>query len=149
MGDKCIYDSAIIENISLNQLGSYGESDYVLNWESSDSIEFEGDLKGSVNMDQSSLKVILDEGQFYFADTLWSFKDSSFFDYFEGKINSQLSLGTVSQDVNFSFVSDNIIDTINLSLNHFELSNFSPWLSKINSSLKGTLNGDIFVLTDS
>ena len=149
-GDKFIYDgNAIIKNLSLNQLGSYGESNYVLNWESSDSIKFDGGLKGSVNMNQSSLKVVLDEGQFYFADTLWSLKDSSFFDYFKDKIHSQLSIGTVSQDFNFSFISHDIIDTINLSLNHFEMSNFSPWLSKINSSLKGTLNGNIFVLSDS
>ena len=150
LGDKCIYDdSAIIENISLNQLGSYGASNYVLNWESSDSIKFEGGLKGLVNMDQSSLKVVLDEGQFYFADTLWTLKDSSYFNYFDGKINSQASLNTVSQDVSFSFISNGIIDTINLALNHFEMANISPWLSKVNSSLKGTLNGDIFILSDS
>lgn len=148
-GDKFIYDdNAIVKNMSLNQSGSYGESNYVLNWESSDSIKFDGGLKGRVNMNKSSLKVVLDEGQFYFGDTLWSFKDSSFFDFFKGKINSQLSLNTVSQDVNFSFVSNDITDTINLSLNHFEMSNFSPWLSKINSSLEGTLNGNIFVLSD-
>jgi len=149
-GDKFIYDdNAIIENLSLNQLGSYGESNYVLNWENSDSIKFDGGLKGSVSMNQSSFKVVLDEGQFYFADTLWSFKDSSFFDYFEGKINSQLSIGTVLQDVNFSFVSHDYVDSINLYLNHFEMSNFSPWLSKINSSIKWTLNGDFFILSDS
>ena len=67
LGDKCIYDdSAIIENISLNQSGSYGASNYVLNWESFDSIKFEGDLKGLVNMDNTSLKVVLDIGQFLF-----------------------------------------------------------------------------------
>ena len=138
LGDKCIYDdSAIIENISLNQLGSYGTSNYVLNWESSDSIKFKGGLKGLVNMDYKSLKVILDEGQFYFADTLWTFKDSSYFNYFNGKINSQASVNTVSQDVSFNFISNGIIDTVNLALNHFEMANISPWLSQVNSSLKG------------
>ena len=70
LGDKCIYDNnTIIENISLNQLGSYGASNCILNWENSDSIKFQGALKGLVNMDQSSLKVVLDESQFYFTDT--------------------------------------------------------------------------------
>ena len=150
LGDKCIYDdSAIIENISLNQLGSYGASNYVLNWESSDSIKFEGGLKGLVNMDQTSLKVVLDESQFYFADTLWTLKDSSYFHYFNGKINSQASISTVSQDVRFSYISNDIIDTVNLALNHFEMANISPWLSKVNSSLKGSVNGDIIIVSDS
>ena len=150
LGDKCNYnDSAIIENISLNQLGSYGVSNYVLNWESSDSIKFQGGLKGLVNMDQSSLKVVLDESQFYFTDTLWTLKDSSYFHYFNGKINSQASINTVSQDVSFSCISNGIIDTVNLALNHFEMANISPWLSKVNSSLKGSVNGDVIIVSDS
>ena len=150
LGDKCIYDdSAIIENISLNQFGSYGASNYMLNWESSDSIKFQGGLKGLVNMDQSSLKVVLDDGQFYFTDSLWTLKDSSYFNYFNGEINSQVFISTASQDVSFSCISNDIIDTINLALNHFEMANISPWLSKVNSSLKGSVNGDVVIVSDS
>ena len=150
LGDNFIYDdSAIIENISLNQLGSYGASNYVLNWESSDSIKFEGGLKGLLNMDHTSLKVVLDEGQFYFTDTLWTLKDSSYFNYLNGEINSQLSINTVSQDVSFSYISNGIFDTVNLTLNHFEMANISPWLSKVNSSLKGSVNGDVIIVSDS
>ena len=148
--DKCnYYDSSIIENISLNQLGSYGASKYILNWESSDSIKYLGDLNGLVNIDQSSLKVYLDESQFYFADTLWTLKDSSYFSYLNGEINSQASISTPSQNVSLSINSNAIIDSINLVLNHFDLANISPWLSKVNSSLKGTLNGDIILVDDS
>ena len=148
--DKCNYDnSAIIENISLNQLGSYGASNYMLNWESSDSIKFQGGLKGLVNMDQSSLKVVLDESQFYLTDTLWTLKDSSYFNYFNGEINSQVFISTTSQDVSFSCISNDIIDTINLVLNHFEMANISPWLSKVNSSVKGSVNGDVIIVSDS
>ena len=150
LGDKCHYDdSAIIENISLNQFGSYGASNYILNWESSDSIKFEGGLNGLVNMDHSSLKVFLDESQFYFADTLWALKDNSYFNYFNGKINAQASISTASQGVSFSCISNGIIDTINLALNHFEMANISSWLSEVNSSLKGTVNGDVIIVSDS
>ena len=149
-GDKCMYDdNSLIENISLNQLGSYGSSNYALNWNCSDSIKYEGGLKGIVNMDHSSLKVFLDEGQFYFADTLWTLKDNSHLNYFNGKVNSQASISTISQDISFSFISNGIIDTINLVLNHFDMTNISPWLSQVNSSLQGILNGDIFILSDS
>ena len=85
---------------------------------------------------------------FYF-DTLWTLKDSSYFNYFNGKINSQASVSTVSQDLSFNFISNGIIDTVNLALNHFEIANISPWLSQVNSSLKGTVNGDVFILSDS
>ena len=100
-------------------------------------------------MDQSSLKVFLDESQFYFTDTLWTLKDSSYFHYFNNEINSQASINTASQDVSFSYISNDIIDTINLVLNHFEMANVSPWLSKVNSSLKGSVNGDVIIVSDS
>tara|TARA_B100001741_G_scaffold145328_1_gene119812 strand:- start:1496 stop:5731 length:4236 start_codon:yes stop_codon:yes gene_type:complete len=150
LSDKCDYDdSLIIENISLNQLGSYGKSNYIFNWESSDSIKFQGGINGFVNMDRSSLKVLSDESKFYFADTLWTLKDSSYFNYFNGEINSQVSISTASQGVSFSCISNDIIDTINLTLNHFEMANISPWLSTVNSSLNGRVNGDFSIIADS
>ena len=50
---------------------------------------------------------------------------------------------------NFHFSKIPIIDTINLALNHFEMSNISPWLSIVNSSLKGSVNGDVIIVSDS
>ena len=149
LGEKCYYDDGtLIENVSLNQLGSYGVSNYVLNWESSDSVKYEGGLNGIVNMDQTSLKIFLDESQFYFADTLWTLKDSSYFHYFNGEFNSQASISTVSQDVRFNHISNDFIDTVSLALNHFEMTNISPWLSKANTTLKGRLNGDVLIVRD-
>lgn len=140
---------ARLQNISFNQLGAHGDCNYSLNWESSDSTKFYGHLKGLINMHETSVSVFSDESEIHIADTLWTLHDSSYLHYSNGKINSQAHMSSVTQEIYFSSGYNHNYDTIRVELDHFNLSNISPWISSFNSSLEGTLNADILLVNDS
>ena len=90
LSSKLDYDNLTkVENIELDQVGNYGDWRYALTWTSKDSLKFDGVLKGSAHVDAKSLDMSLDESQFYFADTLWTLKDSSNFHYYDSELSTQ------------------------------------------------------------
>lgn len=149
-GAKLDYnDVTKVENIELDQVGNYGDWRYALAWTSTDSLKFDGILKGSAHVDSKSLDMALDESQFYFADTLWTLNDRSNFYYADKKFNSQVYLNTSSQELDFSFAGTMLNNRIDMELKDFEIDNLSPWLSRARSTVVGKMNGKLDLVKNS
>ena len=130
-----------IENIEIDQVGNYGDWRYAMAWISNDSIKFDGIVKGEATVDARSLNIDVEESQFYFADTLWTVNESSKIKYSNTKVSSSISLKTLSQNIAFLFDGNIKDNTIDVEVSNFEFDNLSPWLSRIKSSIDGTVNG--------
>jgi hypothetical protein len=130
-----------IENIEIDQVGNYGDWRYAMAWISNDSIKFDGIVKGAASVDTKSLNIGIEESQFYFADTLWTVNESSKIKYSKNKVSTSISLKTVSQNIAFLFDGNIRDNTIDVEVSDFEFDNLSPWLSRIKSSIDGTVNG--------
>jgi len=147
LGAKLDYDDVTkVENIELDQVGNYGDWRYALAWTSTDSLKFDGILKGSAHVDSKSLDMTLEESQFYFSDTLWTLNDRSNFHYYDKQLNTQVYLGTASQEVAFSYAGNTTNNTIDLELKDFEMDNVSPWISRSKSTIVGKLNGKLKIV---
>lgn len=138
-GAKLDYNNTTkIENIEIDQVGNYGDWRYAMAWTSTDSVKFDGILKGEATVDASSLDVSVEQSQFYFADTLWTFSNQSGITMRSGEWNSLVRLSTKEQKVDFKYFNDQA----ELSLQNVEFENFSPWFSKSNTEVIGRVNGD-------
>ena len=147
---KLDYDNLTkVENIELDQVGNYGDWRYALAWSSTDSLKFDGVLKGSAHVDSKSLDMNLDESQFYFADTLWTLRDSCNFHYYDSELSTQVYLSTASQDIALNYAANALNNSIDLELKDFEFDNISPWLSLSKSKVVGKLNGKLKIVSNS
>ena len=130
-----------LEQIHLSQTGVLGDWDCNLVWESVDSLKFDGHLKGTARVNAESIQLQVDETQMYFADTLWTLQNRSFF-ISEGKdVNAEIHLNTNSQDFAFEYIGDTENSLMHFQLDEFELDNFSPWSKRFKTSFQGRLNG--------
>ena len=132
------------ENIELDQIGSFGDWRYAIAWTSNDSLKFDGILKANAHINSNSVELDIEQSQFYFADTLWTLNENSFFNYHtNGNINSNLNLSTLDQKIELNYLKTKRKDELNLVLNNFEFENINPWLVKAKTNLEGQLNGDV------
>lgn len=147
LGAKLDYNlETKFENIEIDQVGTLGDWRYSLAWTSEDSIKFDGIVKGIANIGTHALEFDLEESQFYFADTLWTLQENSFFNYHtNGNLSSTISLNTSLQSLDLSYNKNKLTDELSLAVSGFEFENINPWLIEANSSLQGSLSGDIVV----
>ena len=134
-------NSTKVENIEIDQVGNFGDWRYAMAWISNDSIKFDGIVKGEASVDTKSLNIGVEESQFYFADTLWTIKESSKIDYSKKNLSTSIYLKTISQNIALVFDGNMKDNTIDVEVSNFEFDNLSPWLSRIKSSIDGRLNG--------
>lgn len=132
-----------LEQVDIDQKGTYGDWDLSMAWESSDTLKFEGQINGAAAIDSESFKLTVAESQLYFADSLWTLGGRSNFDQTDSDFRTNIYLTTSAQAFDLELEQKPNQREIRLALNDFELANISPWSAAVRSFFEGQLNGTL------